>query len=160
MDLLVFLHGTVLMHAAAAGCGRAERVAQVRAREASVRDYGGYVPVGSAVARLERWRAAGARIGYLSSQRAPAVLALDLAVLQRYGFPAGAVHSRWPGESYGDVVVRVLPDVLIEDDCESIGAAEISYAQIPAGVRAGIRSVVVREFEGIDHLPENPAALG
>ncbi len=39
MRLLVFLHGTVLMHAGGAGVTRAERVAQVRAGHPTVGDF-------------------------------------------------------------------------------------------------------------------------
>jgi hypothetical protein len=39
----VFLHGTAIMHAAAAGVERDERVQQVRRREPSVRDFASYV---------------------------------------------------------------------------------------------------------------------
>jgi len=49
MKLLVFLHGTTIMHQAAIGRSREERVRQVRERDASVKDYATYVPVGNAV---------------------------------------------------------------------------------------------------------------
>ena len=39
MRLLVFLHGTVLMHAGAVGVTRAERVAQVRSGHPTAGDY-------------------------------------------------------------------------------------------------------------------------
>jgi hypothetical protein len=81
-------------------------------------------------------------------------------VLRAHGFPAGRVLACKPGESYGDVAVREAPDVLIEDDCESIGADEITYPQIPPDVRARIKSIVIPEFGGLDHLPDNnPQAL-
>ncbi len=49
-----------------------------------------------------------------------------------------------------------MPDVLIEDDCESIGGAEeITWLQLPAAARARVRSIVVAEFGGIDHLPDS-----
>ena len=54
---------------------------------------------------------------------------------------------------------REAPDVLIEDDCESIGADQITYPQIPPDVRARIKSIVVPEFGGLDHLPDSPQAL-
>ena len=71
MRLLVFLHGTVLMHAGGVDVTRAERVAQVRAKHPTVREYAAYVPVGGAVAKLRRWQDAGAVVGYLSSHRNP-----------------------------------------------------------------------------------------
>ena len=55
----------------------------------------------------------------------------------------GRAVARQAGESYGDVAGREAPDVLIEDDCESIGADQITYPQIPPDVRARIKSIVV-----------------
>src|SRR6516225_12271123 len=81
MRLLVFLHGTVLMHAAAAGVPRAERVLQVRSGHPAVGDYAAYAPVGNAAAKLRRWQEGGARISYLSSHRNPDDVALDAFVL-------------------------------------------------------------------------------
>lgn len=159
MRLLVFLHGTVLMHAGGVGVPRGERVAQVRANHPTVGEYAAYVPVGDAVAKLRRWQDAGAVIDYLSSHRDPEDVARDALVLRTHGFPDGRVLARRPGESYGDVAGREAPDVLIEDDCESIGAGQITYPQIPSAVRAQIKSIVVPEFGGIDHLPDDPQAL-
>lgn len=160
MKLLVFLHGTTIMHQAAVGRTREERVQQVRERDASVRDYAAYVPVGNAVDKLFAWSRQGAEISYLSSHRKPENVAKDQAVLDAYGFPQGQVFFRQPGESYAAVAERVLPDVLIEDDCESIGGEkEMVALHLKPELKAKIASVVVKEFEGIDHLPDDLAAL-
>ena len=159
MRLLVFLHGTVLMHAGAVDVTRAERVAQVRTKHPTVREYAAYIPVGDAVAKLRCWRDAGAVVDYLSSHRNPDDVALDAAVLRTYGFPSGRLLARVPGETYGDVAGREAPDVLIEDDCESIGADQITYPQIAPPLRARIKSIIIPEFGGIDHLPDDPQAL-
>jgi hypothetical protein len=159
MRLLVFLHGTVLMHSSAIGVTRAERVAQVRAGHPAVGDYAAYVPVDGAVAKLQRWQDAGARIDYLSSHRNPGDAALDACVLRAHGFPAGRVLARRPAESYGDVAGREAPDVLIEDDSESTGADQITYPQMPPDVRVRIKSIVIPEFCGLDHLPDDPQPL-
>src|SRR6516162_1924020 len=110
-------------------------------------------------AMLRRSQEGGARISYLSSHRNPDDVALDAFVLQAHGFPVGRVLARQPGENYGDVAGREAPDVLIEDDCESIGAGQITYPQIPAALQARIKSIIIPEFGGIDHLPDNPQAL-
>jgi hypothetical protein len=160
MRLLVFLHGTTLMHRAAIGRSREERVRQVREREASVRDYAAYVPVGNAVDKLRAWSRQGAEISYLSPHQKSEDVAKDQAVLNASGFPSGQVVFRQPGESYAAVAERVLPDVLIEDDCESIGGEkEMVAPHLKPELKAKITSVVVREFEGIDHLPDDLAAL-
>jgi hypothetical protein len=155
--LLVFLHGTAIMHPAAVGRTREERVDQVRTQaDPALRDFAAYVPVGGVVGKLQRWRGQGAEIDYLSSHRNPDDVARDALVLQRYGFPSGRVLARELGESYGDVAGREMPDVLIEDDCESInGATEITYPQIRPELRVRIKSIIVPEFGGIDHLPDS-----
>jgi len=155
----VFLHGTVLMHPGAIGVTRAERVAQVRAGHPTVGDFAAYVPVDGAVAKLQRWQATGVQIDYLSSHRDPDDVALDAFVLRAHGFPSGRVLARQPGEGYGCVAGREAPDVLIEDDCESIGADQITYPQIPSDVGVRIKSIVIPEFGGLDHLPDDPQAL-
>lgn len=156
MRLLIFLHGTAIMHPGAVGRTREERVAQVRARaDPALHDYAAYVPVDGVVAKLQRWRERGAQIDYLSSHRNPEDVAKDALVLQKHGFPPGRILAREPGESYGDVAGREMPDVLIEDDCESInGGGEITYPQIRPELRDRIKSIIVPEFGGIDHLPE------
>jgi hypothetical protein len=159
MRLLVFLHGTVLMHASGVGVTRTERVAQVRTKHPTVGQYAAYVPVGGAVAKLHCWQEAGVVVDYLSSHRNPDDVALDAAVLRTYGFPSGRVLARLPGETYGDIAGREVPDVLVEDDCESIGADQITYPQIAPSLRARIKSIIIPEFGGIDHLPDDPQAL-
>lgn len=71
-----------------------------------------------------------------------------------------ALLFRREGEAYQDVAERVLPDILVEDDCESIGGEiEITYSHIRTEFQARIKSVVVPEAGGIDHLPDGLAAL-
>jgi hypothetical protein len=107
----------------------------VRAKHPTVREYAAYVPVGEAVTKLRRWQDAGAVVDYLSSHRNPDDVALDALVLRTHGFPAGRLFARRSGESYGDFVGREALDVLIEDDCESIRADQVTYPQIPPAAR-------------------------
>jgi hypothetical protein len=107
------------------------------------------------VAKLWRWNDLGARIAYLTSSRSAAEIAQDAALLKRHGFPEGALLARRQGETYGDVAGKESPDVLIEDDCESIGANEMTYSQIRPEQRARIKSIIVPEFGGIGHLPDS-----
>jgi hypothetical protein len=156
VKIMVFLHGTAIMHRNAVGQARKNRVHQVMIGEKSVRDFASYVPVGKAVSKLQRWRSQGARIVYLSSHRDAQEVKKDRSVLQQYGFPEGPVYYRRKDEQYADVAARILPDVLIEDDCESIGGEpHMTYPHLMPELQAGIKSVVVREFEGIDHLPDD-----
>lgn len=157
MRVLVFLHGTTIMHPGGVGRTRGERVAQVRSSsDPALHDYAAYVPVDGAARKLWRWREQGAQIDYLSSHRNPDDVAKDASVVQKHAFPPGRVLACDPGENYGGVAGREMPDILIEDDCESInGAAEITYPQIPPDMRRRIKSIIVPEFGGIDHLPDS-----
>jgi hypothetical protein len=160
MKIMVFLHGTTIMHRNASGRTREERVQQVREREESVRDYASYVPVDDAVSKVRTWSEQGAEIVYLSSHRRPEYVEMDRAVLRTCGFPAGQIVFRQPGEGYQDVAERVLPDVLIEDDCESIGGSrEMTSAHLKPELQAKITAIVIKEFGGINHLPDDITAL-
>lgn len=155
MKILVFLHGTAIMHPSAAGRTREERVKQVLESDESIYDFASYVPVDDAVRKLHTWRGQGAEIIYLSSHKKPEDVEIDKAVLQNHDFPIGQVFFRHSGEQYHEIAESVLPDILIEDDCESIGGEkEMTYPQIKPELKAKIKSIVVKEFSGIDHLPD------
>lgn len=53
-----------------------------------------------------------------------------------------------------------MPDVLIEDDCESIGGEpQMTYPHVKKNKKKLIKSIVVKEFSGIDNLPDSLEAL-
>jgi hypothetical protein len=160
MKIMVFLHGTAIMHKNAVGRTRDERVKQVIDRDRSLYDFGAYVPVDNAVEKLKAWRRHGAEIVYLSSHRDVAGVETDQTVLRTHNFPDGPVFFRQVGEQYHDVAERVLPDILIEDDCESIGGErEMTYPHINPELKDRVKSIIVREFGGIDHLPDDISEL-
>jgi hypothetical protein len=158
--ILVFLHGTAIMHRTAVGRPRAERVRQSRQADRSVLDFASYVPTEAAVEKVRTWHGHGAAISYLSSHRDAADVELDRAVLTAHGFPAGPVLSREPGESYADVARRAGADILVEDDCESIGGRSRTVAaDLAAAPGRAVTSVIVPEFGGLAHLPDEPGKL-
>jgi hypothetical protein len=158
--ILVFLHGTAIMHRTAVGRARAERVRQSRQRDRSVLDFASYVPTEAAVEKVRAWHGHGAEIAYLSSHQDAADVELDRAVLTAHGFPAGTVLARGPGESYADVARRAGADVVVEDDCESIGGHSRTIAAgLAAAPGRAVTSVIVPEFGGLAHLPSEPAEL-
>jgi hypothetical protein len=160
MRILVFLHGTSIMHAAAGRVSREERVRQVRDRDPTVRDFESYVPTPGAVEKISQWCHRGATVEYFSSHRREGDIAADRKVLGRHGFPGGPVHSRAAGESYGVAVERLHPDLVVEDDCESIGGdRETIAAQLIPTARLSIACVVLPEFSGLDQLPDDPSEL-
>lgn len=153
------------------GKTREEIVEQVKAQRETIRDFGSYVPIGDAVEKLKNWAKQGAIISYLSSlaedkkARGDEIvgkegLKMDQGVLDRYDLPKGKIYHRQKGETYAQIAERVIPDVLIEDDCESIGGEkEMTITFIKLGVRQKIKSVVIKEFGGIDYLPDNLSDL-
>lgn len=144
------------MHQSAVSHPRKERVRQSREREKSVLDYSSYVPIGDASAKLQHWKQQGVKIVYFSSHELKEDVKNDESVLTRYNFPKGDVYFRQKGEKYQDITERVMPDILIEDNCESIGGVkEMVYPSLRPELKKKIKSIVVKEFEGIDHLPDS-----
>ena len=142
------------MHKTAEGKTREERVGQVINVDSSVHDYTSYIPVGDAVEKLKSWQSQGAKILYLSSHENAEDVEKDKSVLEKYGFPKGQIFYRQNGESYKDIAEKIIPDVFIEDDCESIGGEkEMTITFVKPEIRQKIKSIVVKEFSGIDNLP-------
>lgn len=160
MKILIFLHGTLIMHKSAEGKSRDERVRQVMDGEPTVHDYASYIPVGNAIEKLKSWQSQGAEILYLSSHESAEDVEKDKIVLEKYNFPKGQVFFRHNGESYKDVAEKIIPDVLIEDDCESIGGEkEMTITFVKPEIKQKIKSIVVKEFSGIDDLPNEVSNL-
>jgi len=158
MKILVFTEGTIFTHASWIGLSREEIVKRVKTGD--VPGYAGTMPIGNAVEKLRAWQRQGALISYLTSRRDPEEVEQVRRVLQQYDLPQGELLFRRPGEEYGDAAERGMPDILIEDDCESIGGeVEMTYPHIRPELKAGIRSIVVKEFGGIDHLPDDISEL-
>ncbi len=140
MKILVFLHGTAIM----------------RKNGSSVLDYANYVPVGNAVEKLKNWQSQGAEILYLSSHENKEDVEKDELVLERYDFPEGQIYWRQNGKTYAQITEEIMPDVLIEDDCESIGGEkEMTYTNIKPELKSKIKQIVVKEFHGIDDLSDD-----
>jgi hypothetical protein len=162
MKILVFLHGTTIMHKSAIGRTREEITKQVVEGDESIYDYALYVPVGKAVKKLQEWKGQGAKICYLSSHKEAKDVESDKFVLRKYAFPGDQIFYRGNREEYRDVVERIrpLPDVIVEDDCESIGGkVEMVYPNLKPELKDRIKSIVVKEFEGIDHIPDRICEL-
>ena len=148
------------MHKGGIGHSREERVRQVREKEASIHDYASYVPIGDAAEKLKRWQKDGAEILYLTSRRRSEEIEQIRDVLKKHGFPEGELLYRLESEGYKDVAERIVPGVLIEDDCESIGGTqEMTITHVRLEIRKEIKGIAVREFGGVEHLPDNASSL-
>lgn len=177
MKILVFTEGTILLPKSAIGLSREEIVEQsrqegIQREEAalqyeskndvpvetnSVHDYANYAPKGNTISKLNKWKNQGATIYYLSSRRVKPEVEAIREVLKNYNFPdSDNLLFRSQGEDYKNVAERLMPDILIEDDCESIGGEkEMTYPHIKPKLKTKIKSVVIKEFAGIDHLPDD-----
>lgn len=166
------------MHLSAQNVSREERVKQSKAEgiqreerkiahttnieppaveKGSVYDLVNYIHVGDAANKILRWRKQGATICYLTSRRIKSEIDTIQQVLKKYNFPNPSnLYYRQQGEDYKDVAEKVMPAILIEDDCESIGGkAEMTYPHIKPEFKKLIKSIPIKEFGGIDHLPDD-----
>lgn len=178
MKILIFTEGTILMHLSAKDVSREERVKQSKAegiqgeerkiayatdsplpkvKKGSVYDHASYIPIGDAVDKIHTWKIQGADICYLTSRRMKNEIDTIREILKKYNFSDSVnLFYRQQGEEYKNVAERVLPDILIEDDCESIGGEiKMTYPHIRKDLKKKIKSVAVKEFGGIDHLPDS-----
>jgi hypothetical protein len=74
--------------------------------------------------------------------------------LSQYGFPGSKLCYREPGQNYKDIVEEMKPDILIEDDCKSIGGSkQMCITYVNDALKQNIKSIIVKEFQGIDDLP-------
>jgi len=148
------------MHKNAVGCSRTEIVKQVENKEPSVKVFSSYVPIGEAVKKLTSWKNQGAEILYLTSRRRSDEIEAVRAVLKRFNFPDGQLLFRLGDEEYKDVAEKIMPDILIEDDCESIGGTEeMTITHVKPEAKTRIISIPIKEFGGIYHLENKISAL-
>jgi hypothetical protein len=152
---MVFTEGTILYHTAAQNQTRDTIVQQVKDKHPSIYDFTSYLPIGESPKKLAEWDNQGHQILYMTSRTKPNEIQAIRDVLAKQYFPEGALLHRSSDENYAQVVARNLPDVIIEDDCESIGDLSMTvYAELDSNLKAKITSILVREFAGIDHLPD------
>jgi hypothetical protein len=120
----------------------------------------GYVPINLCYNKITRWFAQGAKIAYLTSRRKPDDVAAIAKILRRATLPGCALYYRGNGQEYHHVAEDLIPDLLIEDDCRSIGGQRnwtITY--VKPEIKNRIRSIIVCEFGGIDDLPDTLSDL-
>lgn len=141
MKILVFTEGTATQHPS----------------DEQFFDVPSFIPTDGAVEKLTRWREQGAQICYLTSQGWSEEPQAVKATLRAFGFPPGELFFRRQDEDYVDVVARVRPDILIEDDCRSIGWEEVITPKLRT--EWGTRGIIVAEFGGLAHLPDDHREL-
>lgn len=136
MKILIFLHGTIIMHKNGLDKSREERVKQVLSDDNSIHDFLNYIPIGKSYEKLKIWVKQEVEIFYLSSNQLLDDINKDLFVLRKYEFPKGKLLYRKNGQSYKDIAEEIIPDILIEDNCESIGGtAEMVYPNMSSLIK-------------------------
>ncbi len=159
LKLLVFLQGTTFIESALIGKTREESVKKSREWAAKGGWLGELVPIGNAAKKVRTW-SEHVELFYLTASRKEENVAKCQIALKRWTFPEGRLLHREKDQSYSDLITPLRPDVIVEDDCESLGGIkEMVYPNLSENVRRSIASVVVREFEGVDHLPDDPTLL-
>lgn len=72
----------------------------------------------------------------------------------KYGFAGTKLVFRSKHETYAKLVELIMPDILIEDDCKSIGGSwQMCITKVQPEIKKRILSITVKEFGGIDELP-------
>lgn len=119
-----------------------------------------YIPIGNCIEKIRSWEAQGANIVYITSRKSEKQVGDIRHLLDKYGFPGSHLYHREKNQKYKDVIEAVMPDILIEDDCRSIGGQwQMCITYMKPELKEKIKSIAVREFKGIDHLPDALSAL-
>lgn len=157
LKILIFLHGTSIMHKCAFNLSREQIVQQIiKDTDKSISDFASYIPIGNVVKKLTLWQNQGAEIMYLSSHLTPENVKYDEIVLKKNNFPEGIIYYRKTEKDWNSAIEECKPDIIIEDDCESIGGNfQMTYPNLAPTLQSKIKSIVVKEFAGIDNLPDN-----
>ena len=117
-------------------------------------NHASYVPIGNSNDKTNDWYKQGADIFYLTSRKKEKQIVPIADILKKYNFAPGVLICREENEKYKDIVENIKPDILIEDDCRSIGGKwQMCITYVNPEIKRKIKSIVVKEFKGVDHLP-------
>lgn len=112
----------------------------------------GYQPIGNAIRIINDLYDKGNEI-YLCSYVRRRRYKFIKSIMDYYKVKYTQILCRGEREQYSDLVERVRPDILIEDDCASIGGEkEWCITFVREDIKKNIKSIIVKEFAGIDHL--------
>lgn len=112
----------------------------------------GYEPIGNAVQIVNALYDKGYEI-YLCSYVRKARYHFIKSIMDFYGMKYTDILCRDKGETYSEIVEHLSPDILIEDDCKSIGGEKkCCITNVKEEIKANIQSIIVPEFGGIDGI--------
>lgn len=118
-------------------------------------NHASYIPIKNAVAKITSWYQQGFEIMYLTSCKKEKHVYEIKELLIKNQFKGQRLYYRDKRQKYKDIVEEIMPDILIEDDCRSIGGQwQMCITYVKPKIKVGIKSIVVKEFKGIDDLPD------
>jgi hypothetical protein len=142
--ILIFTEGTILKHK----------------NIFSIYNYKKYIPIKNCVEKIKNWNEHGFEIKYLTSRKNRKEVIFIKDLLEKYGFPGNYLYFRNKTEEYYNIAEEIMPKILIEDNCKSIGGIkQTTTYKIDKSKKMLIKSILVDEFNGIDHLPDNTRDL-
>lgn len=113
-----------------------------------------YVPIKNSVNIIKSWEEQGAEIMYITSRKKLKEVQEIKEILIKNNFSGRYLYYRNKKQKYKDIVELVAPNILIEDNCRSIGGKwQMCITYVKSEVKEKIKSIVVKEFTGIDDLP-------
>lgn len=108
----------------------------------------GYVPIGKSVKIINELYDKNNEI-YLCTYAKKNRIKFIESVLSYYEIKYTKLLYRTKREQYKDIVERLKPYILIEDDCKSIGGeSQICITNVREDIKKNIKSIVVEEFKG------------
>jgi len=138
IKIMIFTEGTIIRH---------RNVFQLF-------NYDTYIPIGNCINKIQAWEQQGAEIMYFTSRKTVKQVNEIATLLKKYHFQGTRLYYREAKQKYKDIIELVEPDVLIEDDCKSIGGqSQMCITYVKPELKSKIRSFAVEEFKGIDSLP-------
>ncbi len=112
----------------------------------------GYVPIKNSIDKLKEWQEEGYEVIYITSLKGRKAMKMAQK-LDELGFIGSMVGYRQKNQDYATLIKEELPDILIEDNCRSIGGEyNMCYNQLTDELKNSIKHIVVEEFEGIDDV--------
>ena len=111
-----------------------------------------YIPINNAIETLKKWQEEGYEVIYLTSLKGRRAMKMAQH-LDELGFTGSMVGYRQKNQDYATLIKEELPDILIEDNCSSIGGEEnMCYNILSEDLKKEIKHIVVEEFQGIDNV--------
>jgi hypothetical protein len=112
-----------------------------------------YIPIENAVDIIKSWNEQGAEIIYCTSSRKLKEVEAVKANLIKHKFKGTKLYYRSENQEYRDIVELVVPNILIEDDCRSIGGeSQMCITHVKPEIKNKIKPISVEEFKGIENL--------